>query len=165
MRNFWSLLCVSRTFYAPQTKILEDGTKERSVYFRGTLRWLVAQIEYSHPHKVPRTCTPDPLFRLPKSSFGEHTIAHATMKCMPPNKDIGIHKSESGVHFRAPLRWFVAQIEYSNRRKVHQKCRPDLLLCLPRLASEQQSPPKLSTHWQCCEQKKSRTFGPRAKRA
>jgi len=40
------------------------------VSFRGTLRWLLAQIEYWHPRKVPRKDTPDMLFRFPKSSLG-----------------------------------------------------------------------------------------------
>ncbi len=74
--------------YASQTKIW-DGWKKRCLCdenfgtrnrksgesFRVTLLWFVAQIEYSHPRKVPRKDTPDLRFRVPKSSFGEQKIA------------------------------------------------------------------------------------------
>ena len=53
----------------------EDFGKWNSVsgaYFRGILRGFVAQIDYSHPRKVPRKHRPDTRFRFPKSSFGEH---------------------------------------------------------------------------------------------
>jgi len=53
----------------------EDCGKRNSgsgVSFRGILRGVVVQIEYSHPRKVPRKDTPDPLFRFPQYSFGMH---------------------------------------------------------------------------------------------
>ncbi len=44
------------------------------VSFRGTLRWFVAQIEYSHHRKEPRKYTPNLRFGFPKSSFGRHKM-------------------------------------------------------------------------------------------
>ena len=55
----------------------EDCGKRNSalgVSFRMTLRGLIAQNEYSHPRKVHRKDTPNALFRVPKSSFGEHKL-------------------------------------------------------------------------------------------
>jgi len=51
-----------------RTKILENETAGRVCIFEW-LRTFVAQIENSHPSKVPRKDTPDLLFRFPKS-FG-----------------------------------------------------------------------------------------------
>jgi len=48
--------------------------RRSGVSFRVILRAFVAQIEYSHPRKVPRKDTPDLLFRFPKSSFGRHKM-------------------------------------------------------------------------------------------
>jgi len=42
------------------------------VSFRVILRAFVAQIQYSHPRKVPRKHTSEPLCRFPTSLFGEH---------------------------------------------------------------------------------------------
>ena len=42
------------------------------MYFKLILRGFIAQIEYSHPRKVPQKDTPNALFRFPKSSFGRH---------------------------------------------------------------------------------------------
>ncbi len=42
--------------------------------FRCIFQRVVAQIELSHPWKVPRKSTPELLFSLPKSSFGEHKV-------------------------------------------------------------------------------------------
>jgi len=55
----------------------EDCGKRNSalgVSFRMTLRGLIAQNEYSHSRTVPRKDTPNALFSVPKSSFGEHKI-------------------------------------------------------------------------------------------
>jgi len=121
------------------------------VSFRVILQVFVAQIEYTHPSKVPRKDTPDLLFRFPKSSFGEHRFVLNIYKtryrtsrgesnrsmyddaCLcSPNEDFGKRNSGLGVSFRVILRAFVAQIQYSHPRKVPRKHTPDLLFRFPK---------------------------------
>jgi len=59
-----------RTFLCLPNEYFGKRNHRSGVSFRGTLRWLVAQIEYSHPRKAHRKDTPDTLFRFSKSSFG-----------------------------------------------------------------------------------------------
>jgi len=54
--------------------------------FSSDLRTFVAQIEYSHPRKVPRKDTPDPLFRFPKIFVWEAYIWSNRQKCMHPKR-------------------------------------------------------------------------------
>ena len=49
-----------------------NRNKRFAVSFRSSFQWILAQIKYSNPWKVPRKCACHLLFILPKSSLGEH---------------------------------------------------------------------------------------------
>ena len=60
--------------YGSPNEDFGNRNKRFGVSFRSTFQRVIAQIDCSHPWKVPRKDTPDLLFSLPKSSFGEHKI-------------------------------------------------------------------------------------------
>jgi len=101
-------------FYAPQTKILEGGTKDEIRIFdwlKVTIQWFVAQIEYSRPWKVlpsksgfhllfllyapqtkiledrtkDRACIFDAIFKGVSTRFGRRCLENLPL----PNEDFG----------------------------------------------------------------------------
>ena len=80
--------CLFSIFLNLMHVLNEDFGKRNSgsgVFFRGTLRWVVAQIEYSKPRKIPRKDTPRPLWRTKKSRF--QPLVKMGMKTVDKNID------------------------------------------------------------------------------
>ena len=113
-------------FMLPKRRFWKRNNRS-GVTFRGNLRAFVAQIQYSHPRKVPRKDTPDLMFRFPKSSFEQSsatsplfwTINHQSRLTLltnlcSPNEDFGRMNKKMTFGFSIDFQWFVAQIEYSH---------------------------------------------------
>jgi len=125
LRSFVTTLCSPNEDFGRRNKRWNPD-------FRSTFQWFVAQIEYSHPWKVPRKSGFHLLFLLPKSSFGRGKLyAHPNedfgrrnkrWNACSLNEDFGSPKLTPNQPFRMCVRnnfqRFVAQIEYSRPWKV-----------------------------------------------
>ncbi len=74
-------------FYAPQTKILEDWTKRCVCVFYVAFNDASPKSS-THPWKVHRAFTRYALFRIPKSSFGEHTFRRIRHTLQPLRRNV-----------------------------------------------------------------------------
>ena len=145
---FWDAMCFfsgliwsifGSNFMLPKRRFYKSGQKIGRV-FSMHLQPFLAQIEYSHAWKEPWKDTADLLFRLPKSSFGEHKhykmiTKDSRMRCdvlvswdaaifcsnfMHPNEDFGRPNKHFRVRFRNTFQRFVAQIRYSHLWKCFE---------------------------------------------